>query len=143
MSMYTYNAMVVRDKERMGKVMCGNGMEASFSAPPEFGGYEGFATPEDLFTASISSCLMLTFETVCRKMGIDFQSFECECESTLEEIDGMEMMTRVVIKPVVRGSETRKLEKALVLAEKYCLVTNSIKSEIIFEPEVKAIEKDK
>jgi len=141
--MYTYNVRVVYEKERIGKATCGNGMEASFSAPPEFGGYDGFATPEDLFTASIASCLMLTFETVCRKMGIDFQSFECECESTLEEIDGMEMMTKVVIKPVVRGSETRKLEKALVLAEKYCLVTNSIKSEIVFEPEVKEMEKTK
>jgi organic hydroperoxide reductase OsmC/OhrA len=143
MNMYIYNTKVIYDKKRLGRMKCGNGMEASFSAPPEFGGYEGFATPEDLFTASIASCLMLTFETVCGKMGIDFQSFECECESMLEEIDGMEMMTKVVIKPVVKGSEIRKLEKALVLAEKYCLVTNSIKSEIVFEPEVKTTEKNK
>jgi len=134
--MYTYNAKIVYAGERMGKLCCSNGMEAKFSAPPEFGGYEGFATPEDLFTASIATCLMLTFETVCKKMGIDFQSFECECESTLEEIDGREMMTKVVIKPKVKGSEVRKLEKALKLAKKYCLVTNSIKSEVVFEPEV-------
>jgi len=41
-----------------------------------------------------------------------------------------------VIKPKVKGSEVRKLEKALKLAKKYCLVTNSIKSEVVFEPEV-------
>ncbi len=135
--MHTYNAKIVYEKERVGKLSCGNGMETRFSAPPEFGGYEDFATPEDLFTASIATCLMLTFETVCRKMNVSFRSFECECESTLEEIKGNEMMTRVSIKPKVSGSDTKKLEKALFLAEKYCLVTNSIKSEIVFEPEVK------
>jgi len=134
--MYIYSAKVVYSGERMGKLCCSNGTELEFSAPPEFGGYKGFATPEDLLTASIATGLMLTFETVCRKMGVSFQSFECECKSTLEEIDGIEMMTKVVIKPRVKGSEVRKLEKALVLAKKYCLVTNSIKSEIIFEPEV-------
>jgi len=138
--MYKYSAKVVHEKERVGRLICGNGMETAFSAPPEFGGWEGFATPEDLFTAGIATCLMLTFETVCRKMGTEFQSFECECESALEEIDGMEMMTRVVIKPRVSGSDTGKLERALVLAEKYCLVTNSIKSEIVFEPEVRELQ---
>jgi len=138
--MYTYNTKVVFEKERMGKLVCGNGLELKFSAPPEFGGYEGFATPEDLFAASIATCLMLTFETVCRKMKLSFESFECSCDAHLEEVDGEEMMTAVVIKPKVVGKNAAKLEKALHLAEKYCLVTNSIKSRVIFEPEVK--EKD-
>ncbi|KAA0003130.1 MAG: hypothetical protein FE043_03100, partial [Thermoplasmata archaeon] len=68
--MYKYNARVIYDKERLGKLICGNGIEMDFSAPPEFGGYTGFATPEDLFAASIATCLMLTFETVCRKMNL-------------------------------------------------------------------------
>ena len=135
--MYKYNARVVYDKERLGKLICGNGIEMDFSAPPEFGGYTGFATPEDLFAASIATCLMLTFETVYRKMNLSFESFECECDAHLEEIEGKEMMTTVIIKPIVVGENKEKLKKALHLAEKYCLVTNSIKSRVIFEPEVR------
>jgi len=47
------------------------------------------------------------------------------------------MMTTVIIKPIVVGENKEKLKRALHLAEKYCLVTNSIKSRVIFEPEVR------
>lgn len=134
--MYMYKTKIVYEKKRIGRLSCGNGFKTRFSAPPEFGGEKDFATPEELFVASVNTCLMLTFESVCKKMNISFQSFECDCEGTLENVDGKEMITKIVLRPKVIGEDIEKLEKALLLAEKYCLVTNSIKSEMVLESNV-------
>jgi organic hydroperoxide reductase OsmC/OhrA len=136
--MYVYKTRVVYEKKRIGKLTCENGFRTKFSAPPEFNGYEGFATPEDLFIASVNTCFMLTFESMCKKLNVSFQSFECDCEGRLESIDGKEMITKIVLKPKVVGENKEKIEKALLLAKKYCLVANSIKSEVVLEPMVES-----
>jgi uncharacterized OsmC-like protein len=81
---------------------------------------------------------MLTFESMCKKLNVSFQSFECSCEGRLESIDGKEMITKIVLKPKVVGENKEKIEKALLLAKKYCLVGNSIKSEVVLEPMVES-----
>ena len=133
--MHTYSAIVTYEKKRIGNVECGNGMSIKFSAPPEFGGFGGFATPEDCFVASVSMCFMLTFESICKKMGADFSSFECSCEGILETKDGKEMFTKIVLRPKVTGDTKEKLKKALRLAEEYCLVAKSIRSDVVLEIE--------
>ena len=129
-STYVYTSEVTYEKKRMGTVSCGNGFKESFSAPPEFGGFNGFATPEDLFVASVNTCLLLTFESICKKMGVVFDSYKCYCEGTLETIKGKEVITKILLRPQVTGGPKDRIKKALQLAEKYCLVTNSIKSHV-------------
>jgi organic hydroperoxide reductase OsmC/OhrA len=131
--MYLYKTKIEYKKNRLGTLSCGNGFKTKFTAPPEFGGYTDLATPEDLFVASINTCFMLTFETICKKTKTEFQNFECECHGTLENVDGEERMTKIVLRPTVAGNDRKKLENALLLAKKYCLVTNSITSEVALE----------
>jgi organic hydroperoxide reductase OsmC/OhrA len=131
--MFAYTTKVTYEKKRMGHLECGNGFVTKFSAPPEFGGFQGFATPEDLFVASVNTCLLLTFESICKKMGITFHSFECHCTGVLETIEGKEVFTKVVLKPRVRGDDQGKIKKALQLAEKYCLITNSINCKVVLD----------
>ncbi len=137
-NMYEYNALAIYKDKRLGVIRCGNGFTTEFSAPPEFHGMSKYLTPEDSFVASIAMCFILTFESICRKMRIPFISFECECKGVLDKVDGREEFTRVIVRPkIVVSKNLVKIEKAIKLTEENCLITNSIKSEIVVKPEIR------
>ncbi|NHI84262.1 MAG: OsmC family peroxiredoxin [Candidatus Thorarchaeota archaeon] len=102
----------------------------AIATPPEFEGPEGVVSPEDLFVGAAASCLLTTFVTFTKKMRFDFESFTCEGHGTLERMEKGFQFTRIVLKTrvVVNSEELRhQAERALELAGKYCLVTNSMK----------------
>jgi organic hydroperoxide reductase OsmC/OhrA len=112
----------------------GNGPEMDFSAPPSSHGETDVLTPEDAFVAAVNTCVMLMFIWAAER-----------AEGTkLIELDRTEIFTRVVLKPriVIRaGGEAasaveQRTRRALASAQKYSLVANSIKSEVIVEPEI-------
>jgi len=100
------------------------------SSPPEFEGPEGYISPEDLFVGAATSCFMTTFVTFTKKMRFDFKSFSCDGHGTLERVEKGYQFTKLVLNTtVVVDSEelVPKAERALELAGKYCLVSNSMK----------------
>ena len=115
---------------RTGKFIIENKPEIIIASPPEFGGPEGIASPEDLFVGAATSCLMTTFVTFTGKMRFDFKSFSCEGKGTLERVEKGFQFTKLELKAhVVVASQdlVPKAERALELAGKYCLVSNSMK----------------
>jgi organic hydroperoxide reductase OsmC/OhrA len=141
----TYNTTVTWKGEHWGHIKLGNGPEMDFSAPPDAQGHPGVLTPEDAFVAAANTCVMMMFIWATERFKINLVSYDCYAEGTkLIELDRTEIFTRLVLRPkiVVRadGQETATVEKrvrrALGSAQKYSLVANSVKSEIIVEPEV-------
>jgi peroxiredoxin-like protein len=108
--------------------------------PPEFpGGMKGVWSPEHLFVASISSCLMTTFLAVAERSHLAFERFNCGASGKLEMVDGKYMMSEITLLPVVvvkSEADRGKAEKVLEKAEANCLISNSVKSKIIFEPRI-------
>jgi peroxiredoxin-like protein len=108
--------------------------------PPEFPkGIEGVWSPEHLFTAAVSSCLMTTFLAVAENSKLDFVSFDCKTNGKLEMIEGKYMMSEVELSPklVIKKEEDReRAERILIKSEAACLISNSIKSKIVFKPEI-------
>jgi peroxiredoxin-like protein len=108
--------------------------------PPEFPkGIEGIWSPEHLFTAAISSCLMTTFLAVAENSKLDFVSFDCKANGKLEMVEGKYMMSEVELSPklVIKKEEDReRAERILTKSEAACLISNSIKSKIVFKPEI-------
>jgi organic hydroperoxide reductase OsmC/OhrA len=128
-----------------GHVRMGNGPEMDFSAPPQSHGRAGVLTPEDAFVAAINTCVMLMFIWAAERFKLRLASYECRAEGTKRvEIDRTETFTTVVLRPriIVRvGDEKpaaveRCVHRALESAQKYSLVANSVKSEVVVEPEV-------
>ena len=111
------------------------------ATPPEFPkGMQGIWSPEHLFVAAINSCLMTTFLAIAENSRLVYNSFESKAIGKLELIDGKYIMSEVVLKPVVILSNEEDREKALKVlhkSEAACLISNSVKSKIILEPEVK------
>jgi organic hydroperoxide reductase OsmC/OhrA len=127
---HEYNVKVDWTHGRVGKFTVENKPEIEFATPPEFGGPEGIISPEDLFVGAATSCLMTTFVTFSGKMRFDFKSFTCEGVGTLEKVEKGFQFTKLLLKAsVIVESEDLipKAERALELAGKYCLVSNSMK----------------
>lgn len=140
-----YTTEVVWTGGHDGRVRMGNGPEMDFSAPPQSHGQAGVLTPEDAFVAAVNTCVMLMFIWAAERFRLDLVSFECRAEGTkLIELDRTETFTRVVLKPriaVRAGNEPaeaveKRVRRALDSARKYSLVANSVKSELLVEPEI-------
>ena len=110
------------------------------ATPPEFDkGMPNIWSPEHLFTASVLSCFMTTFLAISEYSKLDFISFECSSDGILEKIEGKYLMTKIIVKPILTIADLNKIEKAqrvLELSEKACLISNSIKSEVILKPTI-------
>ena len=106
--------------------------------PPEFPkGIEGTWSPEHLFVASIESCLMTTFLAIAENSKLEFESFESYAKGKLEKVDGKFLMTEVVLRPTLVIKNQQQQDRAmriLEMSENACLISNSIKSKIVFEP---------
>lgn len=111
------------------------------ATPPEFPkGMAGIWSPEHLFVAAINSCLMTTFLAIAENSRLAYNSFESKAIGKLELVEGKYIMSEVVLKPVVIISNEDDREKALRVlhkSEAACLISNSVKSKITLEPEVK------
>lgn len=115
--------------------------EVTVVTPPQFpGGIPGHWSPEHLFTAAINSCLMTTFLSIAEKSRLDFSGFSSGAFGKLDNSGGQLLMTEVILKPVVVVNNDADVEKAhriLRKSEEVCLISNSVRSKIIFEPEVR------
>jgi organic hydroperoxide reductase OsmC/OhrA len=141
----TYHADVRWLGEHWGHVALGNGPEMKFSAPPDAHGHGGVLTPEDAFVAAANTCVMMMFLWAAERFKLDLLSYECRTEGTkLIELDRTEIFTRLHFRPVIHvaaGAEPKdvveaRVRRALAAAQKYSLVANSVKSEIVVEPDI-------
>ena len=110
------------------------------ATPPEFEkGVEGVWSPEHLFISAVSSCLMTTFLSMADFSKLKFASFSCDAIGTLGKMENKFAVDKIVLKPVLVIKDEKDAEKAerlLHKAEKACLITNSIKTEILFDPKI-------
>jgi organic hydroperoxide reductase OsmC/OhrA len=141
----TYHTTVRWTGEHRGHLVMGNGPEMPFSAPPDAHGHAGVLTPEDAFVAAANTCVMLMFIWAAERFRLTLLSYECRVDGTkLIELDRTELITRLHFRPVVRvaanGEAPDRVEartrRALEAAQKYSLVANSVKSEIVMDPRV-------
>ena len=140
-----YNTTVSWKSEHWGHIVLGNGPEMDFSAPPDAQGHPGVLTPEDAFVAAANTCIMMMFIWAAERYKLNLLYFECRAVGTkLIELDRTETFTHLRFWPVIRiaaGDESRavvesRTRRALQSAQKYSLVANSVKSEIIIEPKI-------
>jgi peroxiredoxin-like protein len=124
---------------RVGNLTVEGKPRIQISAPPEFDGPEGIISPEDLFVAAATSCLMTTFVTFTKKLHIEFKTFACEGHGILEKVEKGFQFTKLLLRTKVTVESEDlipKAERALELAGKYCLVSNSMKCRTEHENEV-------
>ncbi|MCJ7707342.1 MAG: OsmC family protein [Anaerolineales bacterium] len=146
----TYHTTVTWKDEHWGHIVLGNGPEMAFSAPPDAQGHPGVLTPEDAFVAAANTCIMMMFLWAAERFRLKLLSYDCRAEGTkLVELDRTEIFTHLRLRPNIRiaaGEEDApeveaRARRALQAAQKYSLVANSVKSEVLIEPTI-TIEKE-
>jgi organic hydroperoxide reductase OsmC/OhrA len=98
---------------------------------------------EHLFTAAVNSCLMTTFLAVAENSKLEFESFNSKATGKLEIVEGKYMMTEVLLEPVLvirSKADMLRAERVLQKSEAACLISNSIKSKVVFMPSIKIAE---
>ena len=146
MEAHYYEVNANWNKERRG-MMCSPDLSMGISGaggcievatPPEFPkGIPGIWSPEHLFTAAVSSCLMTTFLAIAENSKLEFIAFQCDAKGKLEQVDGKFLMTEVLLTPRVTIADERdreKTEKVLLKSEAACLISNSIRSKVTMNP---------
>jgi organic hydroperoxide reductase OsmC/OhrA len=144
----TYHTRVTWKGEHLGHLNMGNGPEMDFSAPPDAQGFAGVLTPEDAFVAAVNTCIMMMFLWSCERLKIRLLNYECLAVGTkLIELDHTEIFTQIKLSPAIRVKADqatginieKRIQRALNAAQKYSLVANSIKSEVIIEPTIEVV----
>ncbi len=112
--------------------------EIEVATPPQFSkGVPRIWSPEHLFIAAISSCLMTTFLAIAEKSKLEFSQFKCKSRGKLKMIKDKYQVTEVILIPIVgiyNENDREKTERILQKSEAACLISNSVKSTIILQP---------
>lgn len=122
--------------DRTHDVQFGGGSMISASSAPEFLGKRELPNPEELFTASISSCFMLTFLYWAALKGLVIDEYSSEATGTLaKNEEGKMAMTEVIIKPSIIFSENKNPDAAVLdelfkKAHDNCFISSSVKTKV-------------
>jgi len=148
MEPHFYHVDINWNQDRKG-IMCspelnsianGAGGCIEVATPPEFPkGIPGIWSPEHLFTAAVSSCLMTTFLSIAENSKLEFTGFRCESEGKLEQVDGKFIMSEVILHPhvvITHEKDRERAERVLHKSEAACLISNSIKSKVTMVPQI-------
>lgn len=109
------------------------------SSGPTYGGDGSRWNPEDLFGASLSSCHMLTFLALARKVGLDVRRYDESATVELDTVDRVARITKVRLAPTIviaPGGDAAKAREMFVKAHKYCFVAASTTAEVVMEPTI-------
>jgi len=141
---FTYENTVEWTGSRAGNIQSDGKPALLTASPPEFKGEAGKWSPEDLFVASVNSCIMTTFLAFAFRKKLDFDLYESSSEGILERTDNGYQFTKIFVRPTIRVAT----EEAVEMAEKIlhdshdkCLISNSITGETIIEPNIVVSER--
>ncbi|MGE5436448.1 MAG: OsmC family protein [Syntrophothermus sp.] len=139
-----YSVSIKWDEGRIGTLSAEGLKDIQGATPPEFAkGVPGYWSPEHLFVAAVTSCLMTTFLAIAENSGLEFSDYKADANSTLEKVDGKFQVTEIEIKPVIKIKNEKDKEKALRIldkSERGCLISNSIKTKVHLNPEILVVE---
>lgn len=137
-------SFTVKAYDRTHTVSFPGGTSITTSSAPEFLGKAELPNPEELFTASISSCFMLTFLYWAAMKGLVIDEYRAEAVGTLaKNEEGKMAMTEVVLKPSIsfQGNhqpDAALLEELFKKAHDNCFISCSVKTKVSVQPEAVA-----
>ncbi len=137
---FYYDTKVNWKHDRIGELSSEGMKNITVATPPEFpGGVPNVWSPEHLFVASANICLMTTFLAICENSKLNFVSYSSNGKGKVEKVDGKFFVTQIELSPKIIVNNEHDKERALRIiekSEKACLISRSMKSEIILKPEI-------
>lgn len=104
---------------------------ATVSPPPEFGGKAGYCVPEEVFAASLASCMNTIFLLVAGNSKLALKSLQTKAAVTMN-VEGLEKLIFTHIHFIMNiglvsddERERKKAEKVYQIAQKICPLRQS------------------
>lgn len=137
-NIFYYKTNVTWKFKRIGELSEGEMTPITVATPPEFpGGVPNTWSPEHLFVASVNVCLMTTFLAIAENSKLEFIEYSSDATGKLEKVDGKFMISEIILSPTITVKYEKDVERAQRIIEKaefHCLISNSIKSNIVLNP---------
>ena len=140
---YTGGDFLQKEYSRDHWVEFPNGLKIEGSAAAAYGGNPANLDPEATFTASLSSCHMLTFLALCAVRGFVVKSYIDNAVGYLDKnLEGKVCMTRVVLHPLVQFllesdagvPDSEQLAMLHERAHRACFISNSVRTFVEIQP---------
>jgi peroxiredoxin-like protein len=114
-----------------------------FSAPPEFGGWPGFWSPEQLLVLAAGSCYLSTLLALAEHNQLALVGYHAGAEGRIEPTPGQGYkFTEIVLRPVVTVRSENDLalaHKLVEKAERVCIVSRSLAVPVRVEARVEVV----
>jgi organic hydroperoxide reductase OsmC/OhrA len=113
--------------------------ETEIGPPQEYGGSPNSLNPEEMFVASVNSCIMLVFYHFANKYEVEIASYHSDAEGKVEKTKNGLRFTNVEVRAkvsLVNADSAAKIEEIAQLAERYCLVSGSLACPVQYNVEV-------
>jgi len=141
METHFYDVSVHWDNERKGTLRSGALPTAiEVATPPEFNkGIAGIWSPEHLLVAAVNGCFMTTFLAIAENSKLEYTAFSANAVGKLEDVEGKYVISEITLTPVLtilKEKDRERADRVLLKSEAACLISNSIKSKIVFQPQV-------
>lgn len=135
-----YNTSIKWLEGRIGEISAPELSTIKVATPPEFpNGVPNIWSPEHLFVSSANTCLMTTFLAIAENSNLEFVSFESDSIGKMEKVEGKFLITEIELRPRLVIKHEKDKDRALRIIEKAenaCLISNSMKTEIILKPQI-------
>ena len=137
---HTYTTSLRWTAERRGALSAEGLPQLEVATPPQFpGGHPGIWSPEHLFVAAAEACLMTTFLAIAGNSKLAFKEYSSSAEGLLEKTAEGFRITKILLRPrlvITDAAAADRAKRILERSEQLCLISKSMKTEIVLEPEV-------
>jgi organic hydroperoxide reductase OsmC/OhrA len=89
-----------------------------------------------------SSCQLLSFLAVVARARIDVVGYEDEAEGFMPQDESPMWITKIVLRPRIKVAgdvDVERLRHYAELAHEQCFIANSLRTEIVVEPEFERV----
>jgi len=121
-------------------IVSGEGLpDLDTASPPQFGGPEGIWSPETMISATVANCFILSFRAIARASKFEWTSLECNVDGVLERPERVTFFTKFNIHAILHvpdGARAELAQRLLEKSEQICLITASMKSEIVLTTDI-------
>jgi|GEM_PF-526519 len=119
-------------EEKKWRLKTDEGLKTEMSTPEKFGGSSTNPSPEDLFNASLNTCILATFKITAERKNLEYETLEVNSDTSLaRNDDGRPVMRESDIEVGVFGITDRELALEVAeICERNCFIHNSVKTEI-------------
>lgn len=128
---YPHHYKLRADARNEGPVnVGGEGLETiATTSPPQFGGPDGYWSPETMLVASVGNCFILTFRAIARASRFEWNSLDCSVDGVLDRVERKTRFTEYHVKATLHlpaDSNESKARRILDKSISNCLITNSL-----------------